>query len=122
VIELRIYRAAFFPALLAVAVVMFSLEDRPDPLPQGLPADVLFDEGAAAAQAERLAQRLAGRQDGRWLTAKEAAAHLGLSVYALHKLTAARAIPFGQDGPGCKLWFRRAELDRWRQGGGSSTR
>ena len=25
-------------------------------------------------------------------------------------------IPFHQDGPGCKLWFRRAELDSWRWG------
>lgn len=42
-IEPRIYRAAFVPALLAVVLVMFSLESRPRPLPQGLAADVVFD-------------------------------------------------------------------------------
>ena len=31
------------PALLAAVLAMFSLEDRPRPLPQGLAADVLFD-------------------------------------------------------------------------------
>ena len=54
-IEPRIYRAAFVPALLAVVLVMFSLESRPRPLPQGLAADVLFDGASAAAEAERIA-------------------------------------------------------------------
>jgi len=48
VIEPRIYRAAFVPALLAIVVVMFSLESRPRPLPQGLAADVVFDGDQAA--------------------------------------------------------------------------
>ena len=42
-IEPRIYRAAFLPAVLAVVLLMFSLESRPPPLPQGLAADVVFD-------------------------------------------------------------------------------
>ena len=76
--------------------------------------------------AERLAPRLAQHlnlsdRDG-WLNARDAATYLGMSVTALHKLTAARAIPFEQDGPGCKLWFQRSELDRWRRGGGSGPR
>jgi excisionase family DNA binding protein len=52
-----------------------------------------------------------------WLTTAQAASYLGLSVNALHKLTAARMIPFEQEGPGCKLYFRRWELDAWRQAG-----
>ena len=48
VIEPRIYRAAFVPALLAIVVAMFSLESRPRPLPQGLAADVVFDGDQAA--------------------------------------------------------------------------
>lgn len=47
-IEPRIYRAAFVPALLAIVVVMFSLESRPPPLAQGLAADVVFDGDQAA--------------------------------------------------------------------------
>ncbi len=56
----------------------------------------------------------AGAASDRWLTTREAAEYLGLSVAAVHKLTAARQIPFEQDGPGCKCWFRRDLLDRWR--------
>ena len=41
-IEPRIYRAAFLPTVLAVVLAMFSLESRPRPLGQGLPADVVF--------------------------------------------------------------------------------
>ncbi len=48
-IEPRIYRAAFVPALLAVVLVMFSLESRPRPLPQGLPGDVVFGGAEAVA-------------------------------------------------------------------------
>jgi excisionase family DNA binding protein len=79
---------------------------------------------------ERLARRLGPRlleivgadlmrsNDGdRWLTTKDAAAYLGLSVNALHKLTAARQVPFAQDTTGGKCWFLRSELDAWRRGG-----
>lgn len=54
-IEPRIYRAAFVPALFAVVLVMFSLESRPRPLPQGLAADVLFDGEQAAGEAREIA-------------------------------------------------------------------
>ena len=54
-------------------------------------------------------------EDG-WLTAKQAAEYLALTLTALHKHTAARSIPFEQEGRGCKLWFRRSELDAWRRG------
>jgi hypothetical protein len=54
-----------------------------------------------------------------WLDTKRAAAYLGLSVNALHKLTAECAIPFQQEGQGCKAWFKRTELGSWREAGGS---
>lgn len=79
-----------------------------------------LDEAALDSLADRLAPRIAERlahdRDG-WLSAKDAAGYLGITVDALHKLTAARDIPFEQDAPGCKLWFRRSGLDRWRRGG-----
>jgi hypothetical protein len=56
------------------------------------------------------------------MDSKAAAAYLGISIHALHKLTAAREIPFEQDGPGCKCWFRRSQLDRWRRGEGSASK
>lgn len=52
-----------------------------------------------------------------WMTSREAATYLGLTLAALHRLTAARAVPFEQDAPGGKCWFNRADLDAWRRGG-----
>lgn len=63
-IEPRIYRAAFLPALFAVVLVMFSLESRPRPLPQGLAADVLFDGDRAAEEARRIASEHPDRSPG----------------------------------------------------------
>ena len=50
----RVYRAALLPVLLALIVVAFSLENRPDPLRTTLTADA-FDQ----VRAERLLDRLA---------------------------------------------------------------
>lgn len=63
-IEPRIYRAAFVPALLAVVLTMFSLQSRPRPLPQGLAADILFDGRIAVTTATDLAQRVPNRTAG----------------------------------------------------------
>jgi excisionase family DNA binding protein len=64
--------------------------------------------------APRLAPRLAAEPDDAWMDSKQAAAYTGLSMNSLHKRTAAREIPFHQDGPGGKCWFKRSELDAWR--------
>jgi hypothetical protein len=79
-----------------------------------------LDDLALDALADLLAPKLEVRlkpaqaaEDG-WFDAKRAATYLGLSVNALHKLTAERAIPFAQEGPGCKLYFSRSDLDAWR--------
>ena len=63
-IEPRIYRAAFVPALLAVVLTMFSFESRPRPVPQGLAADVLFDGNQAAVLANRIASEAPDRRAG----------------------------------------------------------
>src|SRR4051812_1616037 len=63
-IEPRIYRAAFVPALLAVVLAMFSFQSRPAALPQGLAADVLFDGDLAAQEAGRLAESTPDRRPG----------------------------------------------------------
>jgi hypothetical protein len=64
-IEPRVYRAAFVPALLALVLTMFSLQSRPRPLPQGLAADVLFDGRLAAIESARIAEREPDRRAGR---------------------------------------------------------
>ncbi|HZG49901.1 MAG TPA: hypothetical protein VEY90_10280 [Thermoleophilaceae bacterium] len=63
-IEPRVYRAAFIPALLAVVLAMFSFGSRPRPLPQGLAADVLFDGDQAAELAARIATEEPDRRPG----------------------------------------------------------
>ena len=74
------------------------------------------------ALADRLAPRVAALlreaadTDG-WFDSVRAADYLGMTKNALHKLTSAREIPFEQDAPGHKLYFRRSALDRWRAGG-----
>ena len=76
--------------------------------------DRLADE-LAERTAVRLANRLPHAEADRWMKTREAAEYLGLTVSGLHKLTAARAVPFAQEGPGCRCWFRKSELDAWRQ-------
>lgn len=51
---------------------------------------------------------------GGWLNSRQAAQHLGISVHALRRLTAARELPMSQGAPGGRVFFRRADLDRWR--------
>ena len=63
-----------------------------------------------------LADAVADTNGDRWLDSRDAAAYLGITTNALHKLTAARTIPFEQDAPGCKCYFRKAALDAYRRG------
>jgi excisionase family DNA binding protein len=79
-----------------------------------------LDDDALAELATKLAPflpRRNGSDEDRWLSTREAARYLGITTNALHKLTAARAIPFEQEAPNAKCWFRRSELDAWRRGG-----
>lgn len=72
--------------------------------------------------ADLVVDRLMERNDAQssdhastWLDARSAAEYLGVHRDTLRKLAAQRAIPTHQDGPGCKLYFRRDELDEWRR-------
>jgi excisionase family DNA binding protein len=76
------------------------------------------------ALAERVAERLQvapGTEDD-WLDTRGAAMHLGVHRDTIRRLAAERAIPSEQDGPGCKLFFRRSDLDAWRCADGSTSR
>jgi hypothetical protein len=80
--------------------------------------DVVLDR-LADVLAPRIAERLAatdGSEPDGWLNSKDAASYLGITPNAVHKLTAERAIPFEQEAPGCKCWFKRSDLDAWRRG------
>ena len=84
--------------------------------------DALIDQ-----LAERVAERLAATSLSRsdepssaddWFDSRHAADYLGVHRDTLRKLAAERAIPSEQDGPNCKLYFRRSDLDAWRRSGG----
>lgn len=63
-IEPRVYRAAFVPAILALVVAMFSLQDPPPAVPLDTAADVIFEGDTATAEAERLIRREPDRRVG----------------------------------------------------------
>jgi len=67
---------------------------------------------------DRLAERTQQSADHRpadWMDAREAAEYLGMHRDTVRKLAAQRVIPTHQDGPRCKLYFHRHELDDWRR-------
>jgi excisionase family DNA binding protein len=66
--------------------------------------------------AERVAARLAAPTSAgdEWLDTRDAAEYLGVHRDTVRRLAAERAVPSEQEGPGCKLFFRRSDLDAWR--------
>jgi excisionase family DNA binding protein len=73
---------------------------------------------AIVVRVEALASR--GEEDG-WMTSAEAARYLAVPISTLRKWTAAAVVPFAQDVPGGRCYFRRPELDRWRAEAGRGT-
>jgi excisionase family DNA binding protein len=73
-------------------------------------------ERVAATVVARLARGDAHGDE--WFDSRHAAEYLGVHRDTLRKLAAERSIPSEQAGPGCKLYFRRSDLDVWRHGGG----
>jgi excisionase family DNA binding protein len=82
-------------------------------------ADAMTIEALADVLAEKVAARLPRWQveDG-WMTSAMAADYLAVPLSTLRKLTAAGSIPFTQDIPGGRCYFKRSELDQWRAGEG----
>ena len=77
-------------------------------------------EAFAAAVAERLLPVLRSAANGdpwpAWMSIETAARYLDVSPQRLRKLVARRQIPYHQDGRGCRLLFRRTDLDQWMAG------
>jgi excisionase family DNA binding protein len=74
---------------------------------------------------ERVADAVAASLDAastgnsaEWLDSRDAASYLGVHRDTLRRLAAERAIQSEQEGPGCKLYFLRSDLDSWRRDGG----
>lgn len=105
-----------------IAAVINAAEPASSALPPTRPLPML--DALLADLAERVAaavvrQLKSTREDApEWLDSRSAAAYLGVHRDTLRKLAAGRTIPTHQDGPGCKLFFRRGDLDEWRRTGG----
>lgn len=69
-----------------------------------------------ATLAERLSPflRAPTRRDDEWLSTKQTAEYLGLTVHAVHHYISEGRLPFHQERPGARCYFRRSELDAWR--------
>jgi excisionase family DNA binding protein len=81
--------------------------------------DTALLDGLLGRLADLVVERLRERaetedQPRQWMDARDAAAYLGVHRDTVRKLAAEGAIPVHQDGPGSRLYFRRAELDEWR--------
>jgi len=105
---------------------MSAYANNPAPIrSHGAPAHVsgLLEEFISQL-ADRVAARIAEQATtpesvgNDWFDSMHAADYLGIHRDTLRKLAAERAIPSEQDGPGCKLYFRRSDLDAWRHSGG----
>lgn len=71
---------------------------------------------------DRIADRVAVRlqpipEQDAWLDLSDAAEYLRLHPDTLRKRAKAGLIPFEQDAPRCRLFFRRTDLDAWRHVG-----
>jgi hypothetical protein len=62
-VDVRIYRAAWLPVVVALITVMFSIQDRPAPLTSALAPDVFDSKGAYAAMRE-IVRRAPDRRPG----------------------------------------------------------
>ena len=74
-------------------------------------------EAIAIAVSERLLPTL--QQAGgskpwpEWMAIETAASYLDVSPQRLRKLVSRREIPFHQEDKGCRVLFRRGDLDDW---------
>jgi hypothetical protein len=63
VLDVRVYRTAFLPALVALLVAAFALEDRPAPVRSALPTDA-FNGARALATLDEMTRRFPSRPAG----------------------------------------------------------
>ena len=82
-------------SLLAAVIEQLRTELRDD-----LRRDLQHELQAAAAWPE-------------WMSIETAARYLDMPVHRIRKLIVRRAIPYIQEGPGCRIFFSRHQLDGW---------
>lgn len=94
---------------LTLAAPSYSANENPE-LHLPLPSSIID------AIAELVEQRLLARMPEaapEWLSIETAATYLDVSPERVRKLVARRALPHYQEGPGCRVFLHRSELDEW---------
>ena len=71
---------------------------------------------------EVLGEREGGDGSPEFLDVPAAAAFLGITVGRMRKLQARRALPYHQEGPGCRVLFARSDLEEFMAGQRTSAR
>lgn len=82
-----------------------------------LPAEAVEEIARLAAEiaAGQLAERAASTWP-EWMSVETAARYLDVPVERVRKLKDRLEIPHYQEAPGCRVFFRRTELDEWMLG------
>ena len=71
------------------------------------------DEALAAITASRSAELPESWPE--WMGVETAARYLDVTVERVRKLKERGRLPCYQEGPGCRVFFRRSELDEWME-------
>jgi excisionase family DNA binding protein len=77
----------------------------------GQPLEAVLDDAALAAIAAAISPTDTTWQE--WFNVEDAAAYMDVSPERVRKLIARRAIAFSQEGPGCRVFLRRTDLDTY---------
>lgn len=80
------------------------------PLPPEL-VEAIVDK--ATEQVLERIDALATHDQREWFNVESAADYLDVSPERVRKLQARREIPYHQEAPGCRVLFRRVDLDEW---------
>ncbi len=90
------------------------------PVPQRQVGDAILDQ-LVAQLADLVAEKVAARLveprasvSDEWLDTRRAAEYLGIHRDRVRRLAAEGTIPAEQASTGCKLYFRKSDLDAWR--------
>ena len=78
--------------------------------------DGLVEEVTARVLAQLAEREADGDAWPEWMSVETAARYLDVSEERVRKLKDRREIPHYQEAPGCRVFFRRSDLDEWMGG------
>jgi excisionase family DNA binding protein len=83
-----------------------------------LPAELVeaVAERVAEILIEQERSRRASTEWPEWMSVETAARYLDMTPHAARKLYERGTVPFHQDAPGCRVRFRRSDLDAYMAG------